>query len=78
MNLIGQLAAGVPKVMEQFFGTDNAFNSPSSPEKKFHFYTGSVPAGTTLQVSVTYYNDQSSAFALVAKTSSIQRRTVRH
>ena len=55
-QLIGTLAAGVTSTFQQIYGTDNPFNDPTGNTKKLHFYTGSsVPAGTTLQVSVTYY-----------------------
>jgi len=56
LNLIGQLTAGVPKTFAQFFGNDYPFNSPSAPNKTISFYTGTVPAGTTLTWSVTYYD----------------------
>ena len=54
-QLIGSLAAGQTATYDQQYGTDNPFDDPSAPAKKLHFYTGTVPAGTTLSVSVTYY-----------------------
>jgi hypothetical protein len=43
-------------VMPQFFGTDYEFNDPLYLVKTMHFYTGTVPPGTTFTWSVTYYN----------------------
>lgn len=55
-QLIGTLVAGQPLVLPQIFGSDNQFNDPHYNSKNLNFYTGStVPAGTTLNVTVVYY-----------------------
>ena len=54
-NWSNPTTAGQAKVYPQAFGTDYPVNDATYPSKSLTITTGSVPAGTKLTYSVTYY-----------------------
>ena len=60
------LPAGTTTTFDQFYGTDYPLNAPTTPNKMLSFYTSTVPAGTQLSWSITYYQQPMEATAPTA------------